>query len=62
MIIRPRAMALGLAAVVVVGFVLVTWRLDLFEIRSGTPISSVAAAFDLPPSYPATAGLAMAAR
>lgn len=55
-------MALGLAAVVVVGFVLVTWRLDLFEIRSGTPISSVAAAFDLPPSYPATAGLAMAAR
>lgn len=45
-------MALGLAAVVVVGFVLVTWRLDLFEIRSGTPISSVAAAFDLPPSYP----------
>jgi hypothetical protein len=46
------AIALGLAAVVVAGLALVAWRLDLFEIRSGTPLSSVAAAFDIPPSFP----------
>jgi len=45
-------MRLGLAAVIAVGLVLAAWRLDLFEIRSGTPISSVAAAFDVPPAYP----------
>jgi hypothetical protein len=45
-------MAVGLGVGVVVGLVLVAWRLDLFEIRSGTPVSTVAAAFDLPPVYP----------
>jgi hypothetical protein len=45
-------MAIGLAVMVVVGLVLVAWRLDLFEMRSGTPISTVAAAFDPPPIYP----------
>ena len=49
---RTRVTTLALAAVAVVGVVLVAWRLDLFEMRSGTPISSVAAAFDLPPSFP----------
>ena len=37
---------------IAVGLVLVAWRVDLFEIRSGTPISTVAAAFDSPPGYP----------
>jgi len=32
--------------------VLVAWRLDFVGIRSATPFSSVAAAFDLPPTYP----------
>jgi hypothetical protein len=35
-------MALGLAAVVVVGFVVVTWRLDLFEIRSTAGLAMAA--------------------
>jgi hypothetical protein len=51
-ITRQHALALGLAALVVLSLVLVAWRLDLFAIRSGTPLSSVAAAFDVPPSYP----------
>jgi hypothetical protein len=38
--------------VAVVTVAALAWRLDLGEIRSGTPVSSVAAAFDLPPSYP----------
>jgi hypothetical protein len=38
--------------VIVVGLILGAWRLDLFDIRSGTPISTVAAAFDVPPAYP----------
>jgi hypothetical protein len=50
--IRQRAIAFGLAAAVAVALVLMAWRLDLLGIRSGTPVSSVAAAFDLPPGYP----------
>jgi hypothetical protein len=50
--VRSRASALGLAAVIALGLVLVAWRLDLFGIRSGTPISTVATAFDIPPAYP----------
>jgi hypothetical protein len=43
---------LGLAILVLSALAIVAWRLDLFAIRSGTPVSSVAAAFDLPPTYP----------
>jgi len=52
LIIRSRATALGLTAVFLVGFAIAAWRFDLLALRSGTPVSSVAAAFDLPPSYP----------
>ena len=45
-------MKLGLGVLAVIALALVAWRLDLFQIRSGTPLSSVAAAFDPPPSYP----------
>jgi len=38
--------------VIAAALVIVGWRFDLSGIRSGTPLSSVAAAFDLPPSYP----------
>ena len=50
MIVRSRAIAVALiaaAALAVLG-----WRSDVMGMRSGTPFTSVAAAFDLPPSYP----------
>jgi hypothetical protein len=47
-----RAIRLAFVAVAMVALVVVGWRLDLFGMRSGMPYSSVAAAFDLPPTYP----------
>ena len=41
-----------MAVIALVVLALVAWRFDLFAVRSGTPFSSVEAAFDPPPTYP----------
>lgn len=40
------------AGIVLVAIALLAWRFDLMGIRSGTPLSSVAAAFEPPLPYP----------
>jgi hypothetical protein len=40
------------AALTVVVLVGLAWRLDLVGFRSGSPIATVASAFDSPPAYP----------
>ena len=46
------ASAVLLIAVLLIAVAAVAWRIDLVGVRSSTPLTSVAMAFDPPPPYP----------
>src|SRR5256885_10575628 len=39
-------------AAVVLGLILISWPLNILDVRAGAPFASVASAFDAPPGYP----------
>jgi len=41
-----------MAVVAVVALAVIGWRMNLFGVRTSSPVASVATAFDPPPSYP----------